>query len=126
MSQIKSKNTKPEIIFRKLLRINGLKGYRLHAKIPGKPDIYYPAKKLAIFIDGCFWHGCKKCLKLPKTHSAFWVKKINDNRQRDKKIRIALRKLGIKTIRFWQHEVQSSSDRIIGVVKNSINLQNKA
>src|ERR1700741_2088208 len=61
MSRIRSRDTKPELRLRQMLWARGLRGYRLHKKLPGKPDIVYSRAKVAIFIDGCFWHGCPKC-----------------------------------------------------------------
>jgi len=81
MSSIKDKNTKPELIIRKALWEKGIRGYRLHwKKAPGKPDIAFPSKKVAIFVNGCYWHRCPHCkLSLPKTNSEFWKNKFQKN-----------------------------------------------
>ncbi len=78
MSAIKAKNTKPELLLRKALWHSGVKGYRLHwKKVPGRPDIAFPGKKIAIFVNGCFWHRCPICNpSLPKTNISFWTDKF--------------------------------------------------
>ena len=85
MSSVKSKNTKPEIIVRKALWNYGIKGYRLHwKKAPGRPDIAFPGKKIALFVNGCFWHRCPYCSPLvPKSHSKFSIDKFERNIKRD-------------------------------------------
>jgi DNA mismatch endonuclease (patch repair protein) len=103
MSMIKCKNTKPEIILRKLLSANGVKGYRLNYPLTGKPDIVFGKYKLAIFIDGCFWHKCPKCFIQPESNKRFWKNKIKGNVERDKKVNKLLKKEGWKVIRFWEH-----------------------
>jgi len=87
MSRIKGKDTKPEIVLRKALFASGLRGYRIHRKdLPGRPDIAYFGRRIAIFVHGCFWHRCPHCqLVLPKTNTAFWQSKFEANQARDKK-----------------------------------------
>ncbi|MEC9491103.1 very short patch repair endonuclease [Flexistipes sp.] len=85
MSQIRSKNTKPEMIVRKYLHSQGFR-YRLHdKKLPGKPDIVLPKYNSVIFVHGCFWHGHYECkyFVIPKTRTEWWLKKINRNKQLD-------------------------------------------
>jgi DNA mismatch endonuclease, patch repair protein len=96
MSRIKAKNTKPERLLRSLLREAGERGYRLHyAKIPGRPDIAFVKHNLALFVHGCFWHGCPYCRpRTPKTNTAFWSHKVATNQARDNRKNAALRKLG--------------------------------
>jgi len=106
MSQIRSKNTKPEILFRKYIWEKGLRGYRIHSKLPGKPDLYFGRSGIAIFIDGCFWHQCQKCYKPPKTNKKFWRQKIRRNIERDIENDVALKGMDIHVIRFWEHELK--------------------
>lgn len=104
MSRIKCKDTKPELLVRKYLFSNGFR-YRLHVKnLPGKPDIFLPKHKTAIFIHGCFWHGHKGCnyYKMPKTNSDFWKSKIYANIMRDKNVMQDLASMDIKTIIIWE------------------------
>lgn len=111
MSQIKGRNTKPEILLRKTMRMAGIKGYRNHAKLIGRPDIYFPSKKLAIFVDGCFWHKCPRCYVRPLSNTAFWDEKIQKNVQRDKRVRKELQKHGVTVLRFWQHEIKHNPEK---------------
>lgn len=110
MSRIKSKNTYPEMILRKTLWKMGLR-YRKHAKLPGKPDIVFPSKRLAVFVDGCFWHRCPKCYVEPKTNIGFWREKVNRNNERDRKNEQELKQAGWKVIRFWEHEVLKNPEK---------------
>jgi len=85
MSANLGKNTKPELVLRKALRTIGLPGYRLHWKnAPGRPDIVFPGRKIAIFVNGCYWHRCPHCnLPLPKSNTDFWMEKFEKNKERD-------------------------------------------
>ena len=111
MSQIKNKNTQPEIKFRKYLLSKGIRGYRIHLKILGKPDIVFSKYKIAVFIDGCFWHKCPKCFIEPETNKDFWMEKINGNVKRDKETNDILTKRGWKVIRFWEHEINNNINK---------------
>ena len=96
MSQIRSKNTKPEVIVRKYLFAKGFR-YRLHSKnLPGKPDIVLPKYRTVLFVHGCFWHGHEGCkyFVVPKTKTAWWLNKINSNKDNDAKAVKALKKEG--------------------------------
>jgi len=116
MSRIKGKNTKPELTVRKLLSSKGIRGYRTHYKIIGKPDIVFPSKKIVIFIDGCFWHKCPKCFVEPKTRREFWMNKINENVKRDKEVNKILKEDGWKVLRFWEHEVKTMPEKVINTI----------
>jgi len=111
MSMIKCRDTKPEILLRKLLFANGARGYRINYRLKGKPDIVFPKQKLAVFVDGCFWHKCPKCFQKPATNKTFWLDKINSNVKRDKKINSTLNKSGWKVIRFWEHDIRKNSEK---------------
>src|SRR5579884_1542564 len=82
-------------------------GWQLHANLPGKPDFYFPQKKLAIFVDGCFWHGCPRCGHIPKTRSSFWAAKFKRNRKRAQTVLQLLQAKGIQVVRIWEHDVKS-------------------
>lgn len=110
MSQIKGKNTKPEILVRKFLFRNGFR-YRLNdKKLPGKPDIVLKKYNTVIFVDGCFWHGHKGCkyYVIPKTRTDFWLKKIETNITNDKKKRLQLKKMGWKIINLWECDLSKN------------------
>ena len=109
MSQIKGKNTKPEILVRKFLHAKGFR-YRLHDKtLPGKPDIVLPKYKTAIEVMGCYWHGHPNCkyFKLPSTNTEFWKNKIEGTIQRDKINHSKLSESGWKVIVIWECELKA-------------------
>lgn len=123
MSKIKSKNTKPEILFRKKLWHAGIR-YRNHvATLPGNPDIVNKKLKLAIFVDGEFWHGYNWEIKKDKikTNRDFWIAKIERNMQRDGENNGKLQSLGYKVFRFWEHEIKKEPQKCIFEILDWIN-----
>jgi len=120
MSKIRGKNTGPEIKLRKLLWSEGIRGYRIHYKLPGKPDIVFTKKKIAIFIDGCFWHKCPVCFQEPETRKEFWMKKIQSNVERDKKVNKQLRNDGWAVIHIWEHEIRENPFLAIEMIREKI------
>ena len=113
MSAIRAKNTKPELLVRKMLLSAGVNRYRLHPKnVPGRPDIAFSKAKLAIFVNGCFWHGCPYCkLKLPKTHRVFWRNKITANKLRDARKNHELKKSGWRSLTIWTCRLRTERGR---------------
>ena len=104
MQQIRSRDTKPEMLVRKFLHAQGFR-YRLHdKKLPGKPDIVLPKYRMVIFVHGCFWHGHSNCkyYVVPKTNTAWWLNKINTNKANDAKALKALKKDGWRLIEVWE------------------------
>lgn len=104
MARVKSRNTKPELLVRRLLTRLGYR-YRLHrAGLPGKPDIVFIGRRKAIFVHGCFWHGhdCRRGAREPKTNADYWRAKIARNRVRDGTVRAALAALGWETMIVWE------------------------
>lgn len=97
-------NTKPELRLRRLLREAGFPGYRLHWKLaPGTPDIAYPGQKVAIFVNGCFWHRCPHCTPPnPKSHSDFWEAKFSRNQERDARKTRQLKEAGWRVVTVWE------------------------
>lgn len=120
MSRVRSKNTKPELLLRKLLFSKGIKGYRVNANLPGKPDIVFTKYKLTIFIDGCFWHKCPNCFSPPQTNKEFWMKKIDGNVERDKKINKILSESGYTVIRFWEHEIEYDLNNCYDIIYKTL------
>lgn len=120
MAAIKGKGTRStELAVRHLLKKLGITGWRANlASIPGKPDFAFPKIKLAVFVDGCFWHGCKVCTKnrKPQTNAAFWRKKISGNIRRDKRVNRELNRLDWSVLRIWEHSVEKKG----AVVENRL------
>jgi len=112
MSRIKGRDTKPELAIRKALWSLGYR-YRVDTKLPGKPDMVFPGKRLAVFIDGCFWHRCPRHYQAPATNPEFWENKINRNVERDRVVDRELASLGWKVKRVWEHEVREDPLRVI-------------
>ena len=113
MSQIKSGNTKPELLVRKFLHAQGFR-YKLHdKKLPGKPDIVLPKYKTVIFIHGCFWHGHARCkyFTIPKTRTQWWTNKINTNKANDAKAVKALKKEGWKVTVIWECQLKKGKEK---------------
>ncbi|MDX5421169.1 MAG: very short patch repair endonuclease [Hymenobacteraceae bacterium] len=115
----KSRDTKPELKLRSALWKAGLRGYRVHwPKAPGKPDICYPGRRLAIFVHGCFWHRCPHCQpSLPKTNIAFWQHKFAQNVARDQKYRHLYREAGWQRLVIWECQLQQEHDGILGLIR---------
>ncbi|WP_354222283.1 very short patch repair endonuclease [Bradyrhizobium sp. F1.4.3] len=111
MSRIRGKDTKPEMVLRRALWSADLR-YRLHVRIPGRPDIVFIRARVAVFCDGCFWHGCPKHSVKPKTNSSFWSTKLAKNKARDEKVDAVLRAGGWTVMRFWEHEIEDDAARV--------------
>lgn len=107
MSRIKGRDTGPEVMLRNALWKRGLR-YRVHYGITGRPDIVFVRARVAVFVDGCFWHGCPEHSMKPKQNAAFWEEKIRKNIERDQEISIALEKAGWRVLRFWEHEIKEN------------------
>ena len=108
MKANKCKGTSPELQVRKLLREGGFPGYRINwKKAPGRPDIAYPGRKIAIFVNGCFWHRCPHCnLPLPKSNMEFWQEKFRRNVERDIRKTAELESDGWIVFTLWECEIR--------------------
>jgi DNA mismatch endonuclease (patch repair protein) len=111
MRAIGQKNTKPELIVRRLLYQHGYR-YRLHRKdLPGCPDLVFPGRRAVIFVHGCFWHGHECSVgHRPKSNQSYWNAKIEKNKARDKKKSEALTNLGWRVIEVWECETRTPLD----------------
>ncbi len=110
-------NRSTELKMAATLRAKGISGWQMHrADIPGKPDFFFEEPGIALFIDGCFWHVCPKCSRMPAQNGAFWNDKLTKNIQRDRRIRRALNRLGISVIRLWEHDLERSTTRCESVL----------
>jgi DNA mismatch endonuclease (patch repair protein) len=119
MSRIKGKDTKPELLVRSALHKRRLR-FRKHVKrLPGRPDIVFSRARVAVFVDGDFWHGFRFPL-WKHTLSDFWIKKISKNRERDIRNHRRLKKMGWKVIRLWQHEIEKDFDSCISRIEAGI------
>lgn len=117
MQAVKSKDTGPEMLVRRLLFARGYR-YRLHKKdLPGCPDLVFRSRKKVIFVHGCFWHGhrCARGNRVPVHNREYWVEKINKNRQRDRNAARLLRKLGWKRKVIWECSLKNP-DRVRSVL----------
>lgn len=120
MSRIRGKNTKPEVTLRKALYAKGYR-FRINAKnLPGRPDISNKSRKIAIFVDGDFWHGKDWKIRKDKLKSnrEFWIAKIERNIQRDKEVNYKLTQMGFKVFRFWESEIKKDLDGCVDLILN--------
>ena len=122
MKANKGKDTKPELIVRQMLREMGFPGYRLNwKKAPGRPDIAYPGRKIAIFVNGCFWHRCPYCnLQTPKSHPDFWEEKFRKNVERDRRKTSELESQGWMVYTIWECRLKSDSEEALAQVLEAL------
>lgn len=109
MAAVRSKDTKPEMMIRRLVYSMGYR-YKLHSDaLPGKPDLVFSSKKKVVFVHGCFWHGHNGCNKaqLPKSRTDFWQDKIENNVRRDKRVKRALNRKGWRYLIIWQCQINN-------------------
>lgn len=104
MKRVKQKDTAAELVLRSALHRLGLR-YRLHRRIEGVvADLVFPTAKVAVFVDGCFWHGCPLHATFPKSNQSYWLPKLAENKERDQRQSEKLRTAGWVVIRLWEHE----------------------
>jgi len=106
MARIRSSgNLTTELRIISVMHQYGIKGWRRNQKVLGKPDFVFWKPRVAVFVDGCFWHGCPRCKLMPKSNTAYWSNKIKNNRRRDCKVKNDLIAKGWQVIRFWEHSL---------------------
>ncbi len=117
MSRIRDRDTGPEKFIRRTLWALGFR-YRLRQRVAGcRPDMCIsPSVKVAVFVDGCFWHGCPVHYTAPRTRSEFWAQKLQDNVDRDIRQTMQLKAHGFEVLRFWTHEVAESTDEVVAAI----------
>ncbi len=122
MGAVKSSGNKTtEVRFRLALVRNRIKGWKVRPKgVKGNPDFIFFKKKIIIFVDGCFWHGCPKCGHVSKTNNSYWGAKLDRNKVRDKKNNRILRKEGYKVLRFWEHDIKNKLPKCITRLKTGM------
>jgi DNA mismatch endonuclease, patch repair protein len=114
MSRVRARGNKStEIALATLFRQNSVTGWRRHADLVGRPDFVFAEHRVAVFVDGCFWHGCLKHSSLPASNRAFWKKKIAANKARDQRVNRTLRKEGWRVVRVWEHDLAKRGEACI-------------
>ncbi len=115
MGAIKGRgNRTTEARFRAMLMRTGIRGWKMcNEEIKGKPDFYFPESRVAVFLDGCFWHGCQTCGHVPSVNRPFWKAKIERNQRRDRETDAQLFQIEIVVLRFWEHELKDSLEKCI-------------
>ena len=121
MRAIKNKDSKIERRLRKELSRIGLKYRKNVSSLKGKPDLVFKKDKVVVFLDSCFWHGCRWHCRLPRTNRVYWRTKIANNKKRDKKTNKIYKKIGWKILRFWEHEINNNFAKVIREIENSLN-----
>jgi DNA mismatch endonuclease (patch repair protein) len=118
MSRIRGRGNKgTELALIKLFRAHGITGWRRHQPIFGKPDFIFRRERVAIFVDGCFWHGCAKHSNLPVNNRPFWEIKLSGNKRRDKLVTQTLRANGWRVLRIWEHEITRDATGCIAKIE---------
>lgn len=123
MARIRGRYNKgTEMVLASLLRDSGITGWRRHAALPGTPDFSLRDHKLAIFVDGCFWHGCTRCSKsmTPASNTEYWSAKIKSNRRRDRRANRNLRTIGWRVVRIWEHDLKKKPSRCVSRIKKGL------
>ena len=120
MSRVRAKNTAIERNFFNILKKARLNFKKHDNDMLGTPDVIFKRKKVVVFLDSCFWHGCRWHCRMPSTNRDYWTKKIARNKARDKDVAKQYKANGWKAIRIWEHEVQSNPERVVKKIKLSI------
>src|SRR5436309_14762498 len=114
MSRVRARgNRSTEIRLIELMRANGICGWRRGSRIPGRPDFVFPHARLAVFVDGDFWHGHPKRFRQPKDNAAFWSEKIAGNRLRDRLINRTLQENGWRVLRIWESSLATDPEKVV-------------
>ena len=112
MASIRSRgNATTEGALAALLRSVRITGWRRHSQLPGRPDFLFEVQRLAVFVDGCFWHGCPRCYRMPGDNRPYWSAKVAGNRRRDRRSGAALRAAGWRVLRIWEHSLKTPAGR---------------
>lgn len=114
MSRIRGRgNKETELALMKLFRRHRIAGWRRNRAVFGKPDFVFHALKIAVFVDGCFWHGCPQHSNIPANNRAFWMKKFAANQARDRLVNRTLRKAGWRVVRIWEHDLAKRGEACV-------------
>lgn len=115
MARVRTRNTQPEVALRRALHAAGVRGWRLHRPLPGKPDLVFNRARLAVFVDGAFWHGHPDYYR--GQSGEFWDKKISGNRARDQRVDSELAALGWTVVRIWDFEIEKDVATCVGRIQ---------
>jgi DNA mismatch endonuclease, patch repair protein len=114
MSRIRGRgNMETELALLRLLRTHGIAGWRRNQPVLGKPDFVFRSARVAVFVDGCFWHGCPRHANMPANNRAFWRRKLAANKLRDRFVSRALRRQGWHVLRIWEHELAKRPEKCV-------------
>jgi len=105
------RNKSTELRLLAILRGCRFTGWRRNHPLPGKPDFAFPKLKLAVFVDGCFWHGCRQHGSMPKSNAEYWLAKVARNKRRDREVGRLLRDKGWEVLRIWEHELSRANEK---------------
>ncbi len=121
MSRIRGRgNRDTELALMRLLREHRITGWRRHQGLLGRPDFVFRAARVAVFVDGCFWHGCPKHCQLPATNRAFWRRKLEANKERDRQVTSALKGGGWTVIRIWECQLSKAPGRCVRRIRLAV------
>ena len=113
MSRVRSRgNRSTELRMISIFRSHGISGWRRNRPVLGRPDFVFPAGRVAVFVDGCFWHGCPRHYNAPANHAAFWRKKFEINKRRDRLVTRTLKRLGWRVVRVWEQALSGDVRRV--------------
>ena len=122
MSRVRSQGNKAtELALMRLFRRHGISGWRRLQPVFGKPDFVFPKAKLAVFVDGCFWHGCPRHATSPATNREFWKRKLAANIARDRRVSRVLRKDGWRVVRIWEHDLTKRGETCVRKIQAATN-----
>jgi DNA mismatch endonuclease (patch repair protein) len=121
MSRIRSRgNSSTELKLIQLMRRAGISGWRRKSKLCGRPDFVFPRYHIAVFVDGCYWHGCRKCALGAKTNTEYWKPKIAANMKRDRDNTRRLREDGWNVLRIWEHDLKASPMKCLAKIMSAL------
>jgi len=115
----RKKGTRPEVLVRRFLRNAGYTGYRLHWNVPGTPDVAFPGRHVAIFVQGCYWHQCPRCqIPTPRNNTEYWQSKLRRNAHRDRQNEAKLKALGWHVVTVWECDVRRLGEASVAEILN--------
>jgi DNA mismatch endonuclease, patch repair protein len=123
MARIKGKDSGMELSLRRALTEANIRYRKNVNRLPGKPDIAFIGKKVVVFLDSCFWHGCKWHGSMPKSNKEFWRQKIRKNKERDSIVTRDYKQMNWTVLRFWEHELKRDTQKVVSLIRTAIEEQ---